>query len=165
VLARSDDDAFWLQVQSIADDNPRTVLGLGVITLLITHVMGDFAPEAFTSWTVERLPQPVRLWVKMYGHRVVYEDFPGSKVYLILQRELEVAGVAARRSLRDALLPSRWPPPVIRAFPNETFSVRLGRYRMQIQFILLRLRFHIVEGVRYRWETHRWHRFVNRLAR
>ncbi len=165
VLSRSDDDAFWMQVQSAANENPRTVLGLGVIALLITRVMGDFAPEALTSWTVDRLPQSVQLWVNIYGHRAVYGDFPGSKVYLILQRELEVAGVAARRSLRDALLPSRWPPPVIRGFPNETFSVRLGRYRMQIHFILLRLRFHIVEGVRYRWETHRWHRFVNRLAR
>ncbi|MFL6426754.1 MAG: nucleotidyltransferase family protein [Acidobacteriaceae bacterium] len=165
VLTRRDDDAFWIQVQAAAGEDPRASLALGVITLLITYVMGDFAPDGLTIWTVERLPQPVQMWVNMYGYRVVFGNFPGSKVHLILQRELEVAGFAARRSLRDTLFPSRWPPPVIRAFPNETLSVRLGRYRMQIRFILLRLRFHVVEGIRYGWEIHRWHRFVNRLAR
>ena len=164
VLLRRDDHAFWNELQEIAEENPRAYLGLGVVTLLITRVMGDFAPSAFTNWTVDRLPRSAHLWVEMYGHRAVFGNFPGNKLYLLLQKELESSGVPAKRSLRQALLPLRFPPPVIRAFPNESLSVRLARYRMQLNFIFLRLRFHIFEGIRYRWETHRWRRLMNRSA-
>jgi hypothetical protein len=163
VLARRDDQAFWGELQSRARDNQGTSLGLGVVTLLITRVMGDFAPEAFTNWTVRRLPRPVRLWVKLYGRRVVFESFPGSKLYLLLKRELESAGVPAKRSLRLALFPSRLPPAIVRACANETLMRKIRRYRMQLQFILLRLRFHVVEGIRYTWESYRWRQHMNRL--
>jgi hypothetical protein len=156
VLSRRDDHAFWSELEKTAVGNPRACMGLGVVTLLIAHVMGDFAPEALTDWTVACLPRSARLWVERYGRRAVFGSIPGSKLYLLLQRELENAGVPAKRSLRQILFPVRLPPPVIRAFPNETFSVRLGRYRMQLHFILLRLRFHVVEGLRYAWESRRW---------
>ena len=163
VLVRRDDHAFWKELRSITEGNPRASLGLGVVTLLITHVMGDFAPEALTDWTVECLPRSARLWVERYGRRAVFGSNPGTKLYLLLQKELEAAGVPAKRSLQQILLPVRLPPPVIRAFPNETLAVRLGRYRMQLHFILRRLRFHIVEGLRYAWESHRWQRQIDRF--
>jgi hypothetical protein len=164
VLARRGDHAFWNELRSTAAGNPRASLGLGVVTLLITHVMGDFAPEELTDWTVQCLPQSARLWVEMFGRRTVFGSFPGSKLYLLLQRELEAAGVPAKRSLRQILLPKRLPPPVIRAFPNETLTVRFRRYRVQFNFILLRLRFHIVEGLHYAWESRRWRRHIARFA-
>jgi hypothetical protein len=164
VLTRSDDSTFWKELQQRAQGNRRACLGLGVVTLLVTRVIGDFAPEALTDWTVRRLPPAARLWVEVYGHRRVVEKFPGSKLYLLLQRELESAGVPAKRSLRQSLLPSRLPPAVIRALPNETLSVRIGRYWTQLGFIFLRLRFHIVEGIRYAWESRAWRRRLSRLA-
>lgn len=163
VLVRRDDDTFWDELQSTAEENPRASLGLGVVTLLITRVMGDFAPKAFTNWTVDRLPQSAKLWVELYGRRAVLENFPGNKMYLLLQRELESAGVPAKRSLRQALLPSHLPPAVIRASADETLRVRIRRYRMQLHFIISRLRFHIVEGLRYTWESYHWRRHMNRL--
>jgi Uncharacterised nucleotidyltransferase len=165
VMIRCDDDVFWEQLQSKAEENPGASLGLGVVTLLITCVMDDFAPQAFTSWTVGRLPRSALLWVKLYGRRVAFADFPGSKLYLLLQRELESAGIPAKRSLRGALLPSRLPPPVVRAFADETLLVRIARYRLQLHFIFVRLRFHIVEGLRYMWESYRWRQHMNRVIR
>ncbi|HEV2708965.1 MAG TPA: nucleotidyltransferase family protein [Edaphobacter sp.] len=163
VLFHRDDHAFWSELRARAEGNPRASLGLGVVTLLIAHIMGDFAPEELTDWTVACLPRSMRLWVKRYGRRVVFGSTPGSKLYLLLQKELVAAGVPVKRSLRQILLPVRLPPPVIRAFPNETLSVRLSRYRMQLNFILIRLRFHIVEGLRYAWELHRWQRQIDRF--
>jgi hypothetical protein len=163
VLLRRDDDTFWDGLRSIAEENPRAVLGLGVVTQLITHVMGDFAPEALTSWTVHHLPRPARLWIDLYGRRVVFDHFPGSKLYLLLQNELESAGVPVKRSLGQALLPRRLPPAVIRASARETLPARIGRYRLQLSFMLSRLRFHIVEGVRYTWESYRWRQKIDRL--
>lgn len=165
VLARCDDDAFWNNLRAAAEGNERAVLGLGVVTLLITRIMGDFAPAALTHWTLNRLPTPARLWVEIYGNRAILGSFPGTKLYLLLQREMQPAGVSARRPPIKTLLPSRLPPPVIKAFPNEAMSVRIARYRMQLQFVLLRLRFHFVEGLRYAWQSYRWKQLRKRLGR
>jgi hypothetical protein len=162
VLLRGDDGRFWDALRSVAGENPRALLGLGVVTHLLTRVMGDFAPEALTNWTVDRLPRSARIWINMYGRRVVFDKFPGSKLYLLLQNELESAGIPSRRSLRQALLPRRLPPAIIRASSRETLPARIGRYRLQLSFILGRLRFHIVEGVRFTWESYRWRQTMNR---
>jgi len=156
VLARYDDMGFWEELRSAAQANPRASLGLGVATQLIAHVMGDFAPEEFMGWTVRRLPSSVLSWIEMYGHRVVFKTFPGNKLYLLLQKELEFAGIPAKRSLGRVLLPFRIPPPVVRASANEKLSLRLRRYRLQLTQILSRSRFHVVEGIRYAWESRRW---------
>jgi hypothetical protein len=165
VLLRRDDEAFWDGLRSVAEENPRAGLGLGVVTQLITRTMGDFAPEALTGWTVDRLPPFAQLWIDLYGRRVVLDNFPGSKLYLLLQKELESAGVPAKRSLRQALLPRRLPPAVIRAPARETFQSRIRRYRLQVSFVLGRLRFHIVEGARYRWESYRWRQYMDGVTR
>lgn len=165
VLARHSDDDFWRNLRATASGNERAVLSLGMVTLLIMRVMGDFAPESLTGWTVSHLPLPTQLWVEMYGRRAVCGSFPGTKLYLLLQRELKPVGLPVQRPPIKALLPSRLPPPIIKAFPNEAMSVRLSRYRMQLEFVLLRLRFHFVEGLRYAWESYRWKRQRNRLGR
>jgi len=53
---------------------------------------------------------------------------------------------------------------VIRAFPNESLSVRIRRHYMQLQLISARLRFHVVEGIRIIVESRRWRRMKS-LAR
>jgi hypothetical protein len=165
ILLRRDDDLFWDKLRSIAEEDPRATLRLGVVTLLIARAMGDFAPEGLTAWTVDRLPQSARLWINLYGRRVVLDSFPGSKVYLLLQKELESADVPAKRPVRQALLPRRLPPAVIRASAKEALPARVRRYRMQLHFVFGRLHFHIVEGFRYTWESYRWRQHVNRTAR
>lgn len=164
VMARRDDRTFWEQLQSRAEGNPRAPVALGVITLLTTRVMGDFAPEALTTWTVERVPAAARLWVALYGERSVFASFPGSKLYLLLQKELAVSGIPPKRSLRRALLPVSLPPLIAHATENETPAARLRRYRNQLDFVLFRLRFHSVEGMRYLRESLRWRQHVNGLA-
>ena len=164
VLFRRDDYDFWKELHRSASANPQASVALGVATLLATQVMDDFAPEALEAWTVRRLPRPALLWCQMYGHQAVLGGFPGSKLYLLLQKELEGKGIQSKRSVQQSLLPSRFPPPVIRAFPNEKYTVRLSRYRMQMHLIFQRLRFHLAEGLRYAWELHRWRRNMNRAT-
>jgi hypothetical protein len=165
VIARYGDNAFWQQLRDLAERSPRAPAALGLVTLLISHLMGEFAPEAFTSWTVDRLPATARLWVELYGHRTVLGSITGTKLYLLLQREMEGAGVPARRSLRQALLPYRLPPAIAHAAPGETFPMRIERHRIQLYFIWFRLRFHSVEGLRYLRESARWRRHIDSLNR
>jgi hypothetical protein len=127
--------------------------------------MGEFAPEALTCWTVDLLPPAARLWVELYGRRAAFCNFPGSKLYLLLQRELEGAGVPATRSLRSTLLPSRLPPPIAAGALGETTHGRIQRNYRQLRFILFRLRFHTAEGLRYLIESARWRQHVDKLIR
>ncbi|MDQ1450475.1 MAG: hypothetical protein QOJ42_2908 [Acidobacteriaceae bacterium] len=165
VLSRHSDAAFWIELRTCAEGNPRAVLALGVITLLIAQVMGVFAPISFTTWAVNRLPSSARLWVQFYGERTVFASFPGNKLYLLLQRELAVPGIPATRSPRHALLPLRLPPLIVHATPSESLSMRIRRYRTQLDFILFRLRFHAVEGFRYLLELPRWQQRLSGVAR
>jgi hypothetical protein len=165
VLTRRNDETFWRELRSAANDEPEKRLRLGLVTLLITRVLDDFAPDTFAEFTVHCLPPAARMWVEWYGRRAVFQDFPGSKLYLLLQRELESSNVPAGRSIRQVLFPSRLPPSLIRAAKNEIPAIRFRRYRMQICFVLSRLRFHIVEGLRYVWESYRWRRHMNRIGR
>ena len=161
VIARYDDVVFWSELRARADESPRAAIELGIVTQLITHVMGGFAPASFTSWTVDRLPAGVQLWVQLYGRRAAFASFPGSKLYLLLQKELAVSGIRAKRSLCQALLPLSLPPLIVQGKANETLWTRLRRYRTQIRFILFRLRFHMVEGLRYLRESLRWQQHMN----
>jgi hypothetical protein len=156
VIALGDVPAFWSELRSRAEEGPSAAVALGVITLLIAHVMGDFAPASLTSWTVDRLPVCARLWVQIYGERTVFASFPGTKLYLLLQNDLTMSGIPAKRSLRRALVPLSLPPLILHAKPNETLLMRLRRYRTQLHFIHFRFRFHAVEGCRYLREALRW---------
>ncbi|QHN05606.1 nucleotidyltransferase family protein [Granulicella sp. WH15] len=163
ILARRDDTTFWRELRAAAESDLRTTLGIGIVTYLITSVMGDFAPAELTSWTVATLPPSIRLWVDLYGQRTIFGSYPGTKLYLLLQKELEIAGITGKRPLNQLLLPSRLPLPVRQAVLNETLSTRISRYCMQIKHVLARLRFHIVEGLRYAIERHRWRQHLDRL--
>jgi Uncharacterised nucleotidyltransferase len=163
IIARYHDSSFWIGLRELAEGSTRIPISLGFITLLISQTMGDFAPEAFTCWTVDRLPIEACLWIELYGRRTVYANFPGSKLYLLLQRELQGAGLPAKRSLGAALLPRRLPPAITRGAPGETPHQHIRRYYKQIRFTLFRLRFHIVEGLNYLKESVRWRQYVNDL--
>ena len=153
VLARYHDDLFWKDVQTAAEDNPRAASALGVITVLTTQVMGNFAPEALTSWTVHHVPARVSSWVRLYGCKSVLASFPGSKLYLLLQGAFEGEDIPARRSLRRSLLPLSLPPAISHAPPHEKLSKRISRYSTQARFVCFRLWFHLFEGFRYLCES------------
>ncbi|WP_231737792.1 nucleotidyltransferase family protein [Terracidiphilus gabretensis] len=163
IASRRDDPAFWLELRCNPAVNRKACLGIGVVTYLLTSIMGDFAPRELTDWTVQILPPSVRLWVDVYGHRIVFGKPPGTKLHLLLKKELENAGLPGKHSLRKILLPLRLPLPVIRATANETLSTRIARYRLQCRVILSRLLFHLREGTCYFWESFRWRQLLERL--
>ena len=164
IAARCQDAEFWRSVRAIAGEDPRTIFALGVDALLIARTICDELPEGFAGWTIDRLPLGARRWVESHGRDSAFSDFPGNKLYLLLQRELESAGVARNRSLRRSLLPLKLPPPIRLAPAKESFGARLSRYRAQFRFIRFRMRFHIFQGLHYVWESLRWKRQINRTV-
>lgn len=163
VLRYQDDGNFWRELRQMAEGNRRASLGLAIVICLIQDVLGDFAPEALASWTVDVLPERLRRWARTYGHRVVLGSYPGTKLHLLLQQELERYGVGGKRSTRSVLLPAQLPPPVIRPFANENCSTRIRRYVMHLGTIVERAQFHVIEGLRYVVEARRWRRMEGSL--
>jgi hypothetical protein len=164
VLSRRDDEAFWRELRGRTEDDRSTCLGIGVVTYLVASILGDFAPTALTAWTVEVLPPSVCLWVDRYGRHTVFGNHPGTKFFLLLQKELVRAGIPGNSWVKKPLWPTRLPPVVIRGLSDEPFSTRIARYRVQLRFVFERLRFHLVEGVRYTLESYRWRQHLDRLT-
>lgn len=160
VIARGSDSAFWRRLRELAEADPRHPIGLGVVVLLITRLMGDFAPPAFTTWTVDRLTPVVRLWVETCGSDAIFTGSPGSKLYLLLQEALASAGLPRKRSTLQALLPRRLPPAALAPAPRHNLALRLRRRWHRLRFIFIRVRFHIVEGLRYLRAAHRFHKLT-----
>jgi hypothetical protein len=164
VCAHADDSEFWSEVRELAEEEPSSIFGLGVVLQLIESVMEGEVPSKLAMWTMLRLPATARRWVSLYGPNCVYGTPPGTKLYLLLQRELEEAGMTFARPAGTALLPARLPHVLIPASADDTVAFRFQRYALQFQFIFQRLRFHIVEGLRYAWASYRWRRYRNELS-
>jgi hypothetical protein len=165
VLTMRNNDEFWNELGSRAKGDRNISLGIGVVTDLITSILGDFAPTALTEWTVDELSPSIRLWVDRYGRRAIFSSPPGTKLHLLLQTELQAEGISLKQPLKQSLLPARLPPPVIQGSPGESVSTRITRYRVQLRFILSRLRFHLIEGLRYAAESRRWRQLLKRLPK
>jgi len=147
VIARRGDEGFWKELEQQVREDRAACVGLGAATLLIARVMGPFAPEAFTRWTVDQLPATAGLWADLFAHRTVLASFPGSKLYTLLQKELQTTTASSTLLSWPALLPRRIPPIVTHGSAGETLVARMGRYRRQFQYILFRARFHLREGI------------------
>jgi Uncharacterised nucleotidyltransferase len=165
VIARYHDLAFWNQLEEHVAGHAQTSIRLGVAILVITRVMGPFAPQALTSWTTDQVPPRAKLWVDLYARRAALAALPGSKLYLLLEKELEGSGVPPKRSPSLVLVPRRLPPFIVHAVAGETLAARTNRYYRQFGFLIFRLRFHILEGIRYFCESIFWRQSRNGVSR
>ena len=157
VLTRSNDTAFWSQVQEACAAEPRKSLGLGLALDFVSQQMDTgCVPDAVRSWTTDRLPLPARLWVRRYGARVATAGFPGTKLYLLLQDALGGPRGPFDPAVRSQLIPRRLPPAIAIPPMDEDVPQQLRRGIRQVSFILLRLRYHTREGIRYLVERRRW---------
>lgn len=163
VRMRYDDETFWRELRLHTEGQRRTRTAIGLVTLLLTFILGDFAPPDLTEWTVDQLPSPAHLWVTLYGHCVVLGEPPGTKLHLLLQKELGSARDFPLQPVRKSLLPSRLPSRIIQSSADEPLTTRLARYRVETRFLLTRFFFHIREGLRYVRELPRWRRLRERL--
>jgi hypothetical protein len=156
VIARSHDLAFWRQLRIVAERKPCKPVALGVVTLFIARLMGDFAPLAFTSWTTSQVPLAARLWIETYAHHSCLADPPGTKLYLLLRQALHPDGVYFRDSLREAFIPRKLPAAITVPQPSESFFSRLHRKARQLRYNLVRARFHAVQSLLYLHESRRF---------
>jgi len=163
VLARRTDAAFWRQVRELAARTKDAPVALGLCVWLATDLFGAFSTPELDSWSFDALPPKVAAWARRYGRRAVLADVPGTKLYLLLEDALgEGRETQSAAPKRRSLVPMRLPPRILPRPPRETLGQRLRRERIQLEFILYRFRFHLVQGAVYALERWRWKRLWGR---
>lgn len=159
VAARRDDTRFWQDVHKQAATSDEGALAVGISVWLATKAFGEFAPSGLLGWSRHAIPGPVRLWLERYGKTVLVTDFPGTKLYLLLDQELS-AGENARKISWGKVLPLHRPPRISNPSGRGP-GLRIRASLTQVRFMLFRLRFHILEGSRYVIAAHRWRRMAS----
>jgi hypothetical protein len=158
VAVRYQDQSFWNEVRNLAGTQRQASIAIGLTTLLSSKIFGTEAPPQLEEWTSARLPTGVRLWAEQYGEESILADFPGTKLYLLLQEELRGNQESWKQTKRSKLLPLQPPPRIVRTGTDDDLGKRIRSEVYQMRFVLFRLRFHVVEGFRYLIEVSRWKR-------
>jgi len=156
---RRTDKALWQKVkQRVANDSEIRV-AVGVATFIAHRSFGLASlPNVLTS-TILELPPPVRLWIERYGDDVLFATFPGTKLYLLLDRALSGDREFQSQTIRRKLLPlDRMPTLAYSGSQGESFSIRLREFRKQVNHFCIRLWFHVTQGWSYLIEASRWKR-------
>jgi hypothetical protein len=89
--------------------------------------------------------------------------FPGTKLYLLLQRSLSHNEDDRVKKRFAMLLPTHLPLKVAIGTGNEPLSVRLKQAKSEVNHLLIRLRFHVTQGISYLVEASRWKRSIASL--
>jgi len=109
------------------------------------------------TWAVRELPTSARLWVERYGDNVLFALFPGTKLYLFLDRALSDDIKLPSHTRLNKLLPLHRPRRiVVPKHRAEGLVVRLKRMRSQVGYFFFRLWFHLSESWSYLIEAPRW---------
>jgi hypothetical protein len=156
-------EGLWSEVEKRVTHDLEAKLAVGVATLIAEQSFGISHPPEILVWTSIELPQSVRLWIKRYGNKVLFASFPGTKLYLLLQRALSRGEDDQLIESFRKLLPLHQPPKVIVGFQDESIFSKLKRIRTEINYFLFRLRFHIIQGFAYVIEASRWKRAIASL--
>jgi hypothetical protein len=158
VAVRFQDQSFWEEVRKHAGSDPRTSIAIGLTTLLSSRIFGGKGPAQLEEWTSDRLPAAVKLWADHYGREAILADFPGTKLYLLLQEELRGNDESWKQIKRSRLMPLRLAPRIVSVSTDDNVWKRMRGELFQLRFLLFRLRFHVVEGLHYLVEASRWKR-------
>lgn len=124
VGSHNKDDALWHEIEEYLSCNPEAKTAVGAATLITVQSFGMPRLPRVLSRAIQELPQFVRLWIERYGNKVLSARFPGTKLYLLLQRSLSHNEDDRVKKRFAILLPTHLPLKVAIGTGNEPLSVR-----------------------------------------
>lgn len=158
-----EDEALWCELEEHPLYNSEAKVAVGAATLIADQSFGISHLPGILTAAVERLPQSVRLWIESYGNKVLFAQFPGTKLYLLLPGVPSREEGAPLHKKLGQLLPLHRPPKIVIGTGDESPLVRLKQMRVECGYLFFRLRFHITQGLTYAVEASRWKRNISSL--
>ena len=157
------DEGLWEEVGKRLRSDSEAMIAVGAATLLADRSFRiSPLPDALAATIVE-LPKSVSLWMERYGDRVLFAEFPGTKLYLLLQGVLSSAKDKQSHARRQRLFPLHLPPRIAIGSDDGSFFSRWKKLRSEAGYLVFRLRFHVAQGLSYMIEAPRWKRNIASL--
>jgi Uncharacterised nucleotidyltransferase len=153
--ARRDDVLLWNEVKGRVRDDLIAQIAIGMSLRIAATAFGECYLPALTDWAVEVLPKNFERWLECYGEDVVLMEFPGSKLYLLLDAAKEQKQFVVHDPIKK-LFPLHFPPGVVYCSSDASFRERWNGRKEEMKYFLFRLRFHVVSGICHTLETARW---------
>ena len=157
VSTRRKESAFWAAVRERGLQTSGTAVAVGVAINLADRAFGKVECDDLREWTVNNLPAPILSWTERYGDEILFAHFPGNKLYLLLERELD-GGRETSLTIRRRLFPASRPARIATTATGNILD-KLQALQFEYQYFFFRLRFHLTQTPRYLLEARRWKRF------
>jgi hypothetical protein len=141
---------FWRKVRQgcAASDAAAFAVAIGASAQVLEFPV----PVELASWTTDALSGNLRRWILQFAEEVVTAPFPGTKLYLLLERELRRDDEKFRAQRHSALMPMRVP-----GFMTASSSPRGLRGGLgSAQYAATRLRFHVSQGIKFLRAERTW---------
>ncbi len=155
IIRYYEDSALWSAIEMRANLAPYAQTTVGVVAQFAEAVLGSFAPRELTRWSLPQVSPDTALWIERYANKVALTDFPGSKLYLILEQTLSTGTPVA--NIRRRLFPTRAPAAVVVA-PTDGLVQRVEALFSRARYFCFRLKFHLMSTSQYLWEYWLWNR-------
>jgi hypothetical protein len=157
-----EDDVLWLEVSKNVSQDTEAMVALGAATLIANQTFGIVSIPSILAFAMDNLPIPVRLWIERYGSKVLMAKFPGTKLYLLLEKALDDGNAIGSSSVRDKLVPFHRPRRIVSSSSGERWSQIARTYLAQHRYNVFRLWFHLVNSFFYMIEVPFWKRYIAR---
>jgi hypothetical protein len=152
------DKPLWKDIHQELLKDAHAKISVGAATLLAKQIFPTISLPSILVWAVEELDNPTRLWIEYYGYIVALSEFPGSKLYLLLQKALEQDSSHKRRSKR--IFPFRFHRRIARPATAETSLKKISNIITELNYGAFRMSFHIVGSFYYLIEIPRWKKII-----
>jgi Uncharacterised nucleotidyltransferase len=157
------DDILWSEVEKCLSSNRDVKIAVGTATLLANQSFGIARLPKVLDEAISEIPKSVPLWIERYGNSVLFASFPGTKLYLLLQRALSPEEDSHTYVRRQKLFPLHLPPKITIGSEGGSVLFRWKQARIEAGYLLFRLRFHVTQGIAYMIEAVRWKRNIASL--
>ena len=149
------DSALWSAIEMRANLAPYAQTTVGVVAQFAEAVLGSFAPRELTRWSLPQVSPDTALWIERYANKVALTDFPGSKLYLILEQTLSTATPGATSDAASSRLVrlQRWS-----LRQRKGLVQRVEALFSRARYFCFRLKFHLMSTSQYLWEYWLWNR-------
>jgi hypothetical protein len=143
ILDAADDTEFWGRMWTECPGNCAALVAVAVCAS--ARVLGFEVPRDLATYAHEAMPDGVLRWIEAFSEEVVTASFPGTKLYLLLERELAGGKEEFLRKRRTVLMPLRVP-----GYVSSHGALRRSpvTYIRHAAYVAQRLRFHLREGMR-----------------